>query len=232
MWTDFIPLLSQHLSDTKFVCPDLPGFGESSFNERLNSLEDVAEELSHFLKKYPKISLIGHSMGGYLMMELLKSKDLNIESLCFFNSSIFSDTKDKKEGRNKIIKFLEKNGHEVFVKSFFPGLFANPENHSALIGKLINLAIKSNTSKNLIRYMKLMRDRKDQSELLINSKISVHFIIGEKDASIPLNTSQKQIEIIKRSSQLILQNYAHMGMFESPKQCAESIINFIKERRT
>ncbi|MCK0146673.1 alpha/beta hydrolase [Arenibacter sp. F26102] len=54
------------------IAVDLPGFGDTELGEFVPGIENYAEAIAEFitLKKYTRVTLIGHSMGGQLAMQL------------------------------------------------------------------------------------------------------------------------------------------------------------------
>lgn len=59
--------LIQRISNTyRCIAVDLRGFGDSSYNRRFDSLEELADDLEHFLEalQIPSVYLVGWSAGG------------------------------------------------------------------------------------------------------------------------------------------------------------------------
>src|SRR5687768_5816833 len=63
--------------ETKYllIVPDLPGSGQSAFNESINSIEGYAEAILAVLdaEKILKATVIGHSMGGYITLAIAEN---------------------------------------------------------------------------------------------------------------------------------------------------------------
>jgi pimeloyl-ACP methyl ester carboxylesterase len=138
--------------------------------------------------------------------------------LGLFHSSAFADTEEKKLTRKKAIDFIKKNGTESFLKSSIPNLFAeetkkqNPE----LIEQLFELA-KNISAEALIQYYEAMILQPDRTSVLRTFQKPVLFIIGKYDNSVPLQYSLEQCYLPPVSVVHILQNSAHMGMWEEPE---------------
>lgn len=231
MWDGFIPKFSGLFKNYTFISLDLPGFGQSPISREINSLENVADSIADFLKSTNINSAIwiGHSLGAYVLMSLLRNNESMINGLCFFHSSIFEDKPEKKAQRNKVIEFISENGKETFIKSFIPNLFYSEKKDQlqAQIENSISQALQ-NSELSMLHYMEMMRDRADLSQLLKSSNFPVHFIAGRNDTSVPMDISEKQSKYIRRSSSLVIEDCGHMGMFEKPDLCSKSITTFIK----
>jgi pimeloyl-ACP methyl ester carboxylesterase len=74
-----------------------------------------------------QINLVGHSMGGYVCMEMLAQQPSRVSSLALVHSHVYADTPEKKLARSSIAKH-KSNGREEFINKFIPSLFANAIN--------------------------------------------------------------------------------------------------------
>src|SRR5687768_10076926 len=108
IWVDFIP----RLSDTfRVITVDLPGFGKSPSLQQPFTLAQVADTLSEFIakKNLRELAVIGHSLGGYVALELVNKQPSVCSSLILFHSTAYGDTPEKKESRSKVVDFVNKN---------------------------------------------------------------------------------------------------------------------------
>lgn len=229
LWRDF----ENHLaSEFRVISPDLPGFGESPLPTGQFSLEDIAEMLNQWTdeKELDHFTLIGHSLGGYIALAFAKKYPDKMDALGLFHSSVFADTDDKKDTRNKTIDFIKKNGIEAFIDNFVPNLFYK-ERHAELkeviekqkaVGNLTNPSAATN-------YMAAMRDRPDSSEFAKSFDKPALVIAGVHDASVPFNKSEEQASFFKNVSAHFLQETAHMGMFEREKETLIYVGEFLKK---
>lgn len=207
------------------IVPDLPGSGNSEMLDSECNLKDyadvvkaIADEVVFKNDLSKQICLMGHSMGGYITLAFAEKYPELLNSLGLFHSSAFADTEEKKLTRKKAIDFIKKNGTESFLKSSIPNLFAeetkkqNPE----LIEQLFELA-KNISAEALIQYYEAMILRPDRTSVLRTFQKPVLFIIGKYDNSVPLQSSLEQCYLPAVSVVHILQNSAHMGMWEEPE---------------
>ncbi|MEX0883212.1 MAG: alpha/beta hydrolase [Cyclobacteriaceae bacterium] len=213
----------------RVICPDLPGFGESPLPNKHFDLKEIATMLEIGLSKLEVSSpmVIGHSLGGYICLEMAANMGSGLAGLGLFHSSAFADEEEKKAVRNKTIEFVEKNGVEPFIRSFIPPLFA--ENNrlpcSDKIERLIMSGLKVKKS-SLIAYTQAMRDREDNLETLKNFKGRKLLICGEKDPAVPLDVSRKHKEAVNVFHEIA--DCGHMGMFEKKDQALNALLSFLK----
>lgn len=226
--------LSNELSEEfRIICPDLPGFGESPLPEDAFSLEDIGDSIVSWLKSLgiEQCIVIGHSLGGYIALEILKKHPDFTQSIGLFNSSAFADSEEKKANRNKLIEFIGKYGVEPFLKTFVPSLFytATAEKHQKTIEEISSkgLLIKPESVKN---YAAAMRDRQDSKALLEKYHDRILLIAGEYDQNVPLQKSKEMSVILDSGNAHIIPDSAHMSLFEQSDLCYEVLRNFLRKR--
>lgn len=233
IWQSQIDFLKPHF---RVIVPDIPGSGQSAFIPGAN-IETYAEiikliidnEAQSFpLQEAEELTIIGHSMGGYITMAFAEKYPQYLNSFGLFHSSAFADTDEKKEARRKAVEFIKKKGGYTFLKLTMPTLFAKtfteeyPEKISALIEKG-----KSFTNATLIQYYEAMINRPDRTAVLQNFNNPILFIMGEHDQAIPLQSGLQQCYLPVQSNVNILKRSAHMGMLEEKDKANNLLFNFI-----
>lgn len=224
----------------RLIIPDLPGSGKSLLvaNANIETYAVIIKELVN-IELSPAIqnggdlanvSLIGHSMGGYIALAFAEKYPQYLNSLGLFHSSAFADADEKKATRKKAIEFILENGALTFLKTSIPGLFNETfavENES-VISSLISKATNF-TDAALVQYYEAMIARPDRILVLKNFTKPVLFIIGEHDKAVPLQSSLEQCYLPAISHVHILENAAHMGMYEQTEKANMALINFLSE---
>ena len=146
MWDEFSEPFD---IDYRLIKIDLPGFGLSEIKKSI-SIKEMADTVIAVLKhlKIKKYILIGHSMGGYVSLEIAKKEHQNLLGFCLFHSHPFEDSADVKKKRLKAVDFIEEIGQEIYVKQLIPRLFKPDFNKSNdyLVAKLVYQASRGPVS--------------------------------------------------------------------------------------
>jgi len=223
------------------IIPDLPGSGKSVINNEEKNLatansqpltiEYYADCIKEILneEQIANCIIIGHSMGGYIALAFAEKYPENLMAFGLFHSTAYADSEEKKTIRKKSIEFINKHGASEFIKQSTPNLFSLvfKEKHPEIIEELIERYDNFN-ARSLVSYYETMMQRPDRTTVLQNSKKPVLFIIGEKDNAVPLDHSLKQSHLPQISYIHILEDAAHMGMFEETKRVNTLLLSFIK----
>jgi pimeloyl-ACP methyl ester carboxylesterase len=226
------PLLAGIEEKYTWILPDLPGSGRSAYNGSLASLSDYADLLMDIVsrEKVGGFVLIGHSMGGYISLAFAKAYPGRLLGLGLFHSSAYADSAEKKESRDKNIRFIQHNGAHLFIEQSVPGLFSDvfKTEHPEKIRKLIERYIYF-TPESLVSYLQAMKQRPDTTEILKKIAAPMLFIMGKEDKAVPLNDMLEQCHFPEISYIHILTQTAHMGMIENTILCKSIVDQFLDQ---
>lgn len=223
IWGVFANLLAQKC---QLFVPDLPGFGASELPTTPFSIDNVGEIMWQWLDsinvKNPVI--IGHSLGGYVTLAMTYQRAAEVAGFSLFHSTAKADTIEKKQNRDKVIAFVNKNGVAPFIETYVPGLFFNKENPAMREVYPIAYGTRQAT---LVAYAEAMRDRPSRRQVLDDFDKPVLIIAGEKDEIIPLDTLMDQAIQLRKGRLSILSDTGHMGMLESVNRSVEIVTQFV-----
>lgn len=219
-------MLGYSANASDIYCLNLPGFGGAPETHAL-SMDEMAAYIKEKLLELgiEKCLMIGHSMGGYVTLAFAKKYPDVLCGFGLFHSSALPDTEEKKGSRLKTIDFIERYGAENYSRALIPGLF----NASTEIGVMFSSfeIAKACTTSGLVKATQAMMTRDDNTSVLKNSKVPVLFVMGRKDALIPVEVTLNQVEMCDISQMEILEESGHMGMLEEPEKSANIIDSFI-----
>ena len=226
------PVLSGIEDKYHWILPDLPGSGQSVFNSGLTGLNDFSEIIPAIMEqeKIPQLVLIGHSMGGYISLAFAQNHPQKIMALGLFHSSAYADSDEKKESRDKNIRFIQKNGVVPFIGQAIPGLFSEnfKSRHPEEIGRLVS-RYANFTPDSLVQYLEAMKQRPATKGVLTSITKPVLFIMGEEDKAVPLKDALEQCHLPQIAYIHILTHSAHMGMLEETSLCNTILDRFLEQ---
>lgn len=227
LWEDFKQdLLEEHY---RVVTIDLPGFGSSGPLPEV-AIADYAEAVLAVLeeKKLSDVIVIGHSMGGYTALALAALAPERLKGIGLFHSHPYADTDEKKEARYNQIAFINRQGHQLYVKQLVPKLFppTYAQTNAFDLDKIIHRAARYSAD-GIIEGLKAMASRPDYSEVLRTFPKPVLFIVGEEDEAVPKEASEQQLALPARAHIHVLEKVGHMGMIEARRKTQLMVRQFV-----
>lgn len=219
MWE---PLSLTELPGTKLLI-DLPGHGKSPLTDpsEIPSMKCMADEVGRVLSllKIDEYRVLGHSMGGYVALELFANTPKGImkpSHITLLNSNCWSDSEAKQADRLRVAR-IAYTGKELFINEAIPNLFARPEEFQKEIVALKQEG-KAMTSEAIAYAALAMCIRADYTELVLKNPTRFKIIHGALDRLVMVD------ELIARLTPpaeqitpelIVIPNAGHMAHWEA-----------------
>lgn len=166
--------------DFASIAIDLPGFGQSSPLPRsaghLESFSHVVELVVKDLCLQKPI-LFAHSMGGYVLLEVLKRNKIALGGFVFCASRCTKDPEWKRIERRNFADILESGDVEIFLNNQTPNL----QNASVQVIDSIQRMIRRNISEFLPGLLRELADRPTRCGVLKQSSLPSLYLVGDLD---------------------------------------------------
>ncbi|CAM1341653.1 alpha/beta fold hydrolase [Tenacibaculum amylolyticum] len=224
MWKTVVETFS---NTHKIICVDLLGHGKSECVGYVHTMEEIAESVRTVVvaEKVSKLTLIGHSMGGYVALAYAEKYPETIEKLCLLNSTSQADSEERKTIRTRAIA-MAKTNYTALVSMSINNLFAS-ETHTRFKPQ-----IEENKKEALqtpvqgyIACTEGMKQRINREEVLISADFEKLIIAGEKDPVLSYNSIKKESERTK--TKLVTLSNGHMSHIENTAEVLEALRNFL-----
>jgi pimeloyl-ACP methyl ester carboxylesterase len=202
---------------------ELPGHGSSDVCHVLPpAIQSMVDEVFKVLDalRLESYSLVGHSMGGYVALEMKKHRS-QAEKVVLLNSNPWSDPPQKVKDRQRVASIVYK-AKDLFLREAIPNLFLDPNKYTNEVNSLIQEA--SSISPDAIAYASLaMSTRHDHSDPVISDTGSYFVIQGAGDKIV---SSEKMTSLLgSRSNYFLIKDAGHMAHIEQPTE----VIRILKE---
>ena len=224
MWNLQKDFLSKHF---RIIAPALPGFGESYNLKSLDSINEMAKTIFTYLdeKKINKFHLMGHSMGGMIVQEMVKIDGARINKLICFATGSIGDIPGRFESLEASIEKLKKEGIKETVKRIPPKWFV--EGNKAKYYYFCENAVKKTKEETACDALKAMKNWRGY-ENLKNIKNDTLIIWGDKDASYNFEQIETLNKHISNSKIEIFKGCCHNVHLEQPQKFNETVKNFLE----
>jgi len=228
MWRPWIPGFSEKY---QVVTIDLCGHGKTDSFLTPPSIATMAEAVYAVLKEIGvvKFVLVGHSMGGYVSVEVMNRYPNQVAGLCFFHSTAMADSEEKQDNRERAIKVVKAN-KQTFIQAAIPMLFSEPNRERCK--KEIALATKQAqiTNKSGVIYsLTAMKNRLDHRKLIEKHSSKVCYILGDSDPVLPVPAMLPESKLIKKENWIVLKDCGHMSHLEKPTLSLKSLNRVIEK---
>jgi pimeloyl-ACP methyl ester carboxylesterase len=190
----------------------------------ISNFSSVRELASDVLKKAPKkFSLLGHSMGGIVAMEIYSQEPNRIEKLILMDTNPKAELDEVKLKREPQIREVN-NGKllEVMRDEMKPNYLAESENKTSVLSVCMDMALNLGPDV-FINQSRALQSRLDQQNTIQSIKIPVLIMCGSEDKLCPVERHEMMHNMISDSDLKIINNAGHMPTLEQPRETTEVI---------
>ena len=223
MWSLQKEFLSKNF---RVISPALPGFGESYKAQSLNSINAIAKFVFKCLdeKKITEFHLIGHSMGGMIVQEMVKTSGDRIKKLICFATGSIGDIPGRFETMDTTRERLKKDGLKETVNRVPKKWFV--EGNKAKYYYLCEQAVKNISIQSADNALIAMKNWRGY-ENLKNIKQDTLIIWGDRDVSYNFDQVDTLKKNIPNSKLEIFKGCCHNVHLEEPQKFNEIVKNFL-----
>ena len=190
----------------------------------ISNFSSVSELASDVLKKAPKsFSLLGHSMGGIVAMEIYSQEPKRIEKLILMDTNPKAELDEVKLKREPQIKEVNKGKLlEVMRDEMKPNYLAESENKRSVLNVCMDMALTLGPDV-FINQSRALQSRLDHQNTIQSIKIPVLIMCGSEDKLCPVERHEMMHNMISDSDLIIINNAGHMPTLEQPRETTEVI---------
>ena len=190
----------------------------------ISNFSSVRELASDVLKKAPKkFSLLGHSMGGIVAMEIYSQEPNRIEKLILMDTNPKAELDEVKLKREPQIREVNKGKLlEVMRDEMKPNYLAESENKTSVLNVCMDMALNLGPDV-FINQSRALQSRLDQQNTIQSIKIPVLIMCGSEDKLCTVERHEMMHNMISDSDLKIINNAGHMPTLEQPRETTEVI---------
>ena len=204
----------------------LPGFGESSSAQSLDSINQMAQFVIDILeeKKIQKFNLLGHSMGGMIVQEITKIIGDRVNKLICFATGSIGEIPGRFETIDETRNKLKKDGIDISFSRVPKKWFVKGDrDKNYYLCKNAVKGVSLETADNALIAMKNWSG----IDSLKNIKNETLIVWGDKDTSYNFQQVDTLNKNIKNSVLEIFENCSHNVHLEKPNEFNILVEKFI-----
>jgi 3-oxoadipate enol-lactonase len=222
-----------NLSDTfRVLTPDLRGHGDSESGDKPHSMEQLAQDCFDFTSALGirnPFRVCGLSMGGYIVMGMLRLHPERLAAVILTATRSAADTPEARTNRQKTTRLVQEHGTSPIISSMLPRLLSpqTTDNRPDLVNQVhdIMVSIKAST---VIKDLKGLMTRPDSTSYLAALSKPVLIIHGADDQIVPLAEAQSLQQTIPNAQLAVLPDAGHLPNLEQPELFNIAVRNFLK----
>ena len=230
-WLPVVEFLSSRYF---LITPDLRGHGDSGLGEGPATMAKHAADVARIMTAagVDRASIIGASIGGYVIFELWRRIRERISALVLCNTKAGTDSPQARAGRLQTAQDVLETGTEVFFEGMLGKLLGESTRSSRpdLVDGALRMMRKM-SPEDVAEVQRGMADRVDSVPTARTIDVPTLIITGDEDmvTGVPEATVMKQS--IRGSDMKVIEKAGHYSPWEQPQEVGRQLRSFLDCRR-
>jgi pimeloyl-ACP methyl ester carboxylesterase len=177
----------------------------------------------------PRFALAGHSMGGYIALEVMRQAPERVAKLALLDTAARADAPEQTERRRQQIAIAAGGKMQAIVDLQFPNLVHPARRNDAALRRACDLMAEETGAQAFIRQQNAIIGRPDSRPSLAAIRCPTMVLVGEQDAVTPLERSQEMAAAIAGARLVVVPECGHMCVLEQPARLVQEMVRWLGE---
>ncbi|TQF39860.1 alpha/beta hydrolase [Bradyrhizobium sp. UNPF46] len=210
------------------VVPALWRFGPVMIANHIrdDSMADIAARV--LSEAPPRFALAGHSMGGYIALEIMRQAPERVAKLALINTQARPDTPEATTRRRGLMERARRGELRAIREESFPELVHPSRRDDAEILKLVHAQDEDVGVEGYLRQQTAIIARVDSRPTLATITCPTLVLTGDADNTIPNAFSKEMAEGIAGARLAILERCGHLPQAEQPEATARALTEWLR----
>ncbi len=215
----------------RVICPDQRGFGGSRLGHDDPSLDEVADDVVAMLdaRKVDSFVLGGLSMGGYVVMALLRRHPDRVRALVLADTKATSDSTEAAANRLRIADQVVADGSaQVVLDELLPKLVgATTKESRPLVFGRVKALVERAPVYAVAWAQRAMAERPDSTETLRGVSVPTLVVVGAEDEISPPAEAEAIAAVVPGATLVTIPASGHLTSVEAPDEFNAALAGFL-----
>ncbi len=194
---------------------------------RDDTMAAIARRILHSAP--PRFALAGHSMGGYIALEILRQAPERVVKLALLDTAATPDTPEKTEQRHRLIA-LARQGKLAEVQDLLWPFWVHPAfKDDAQLRDIARRMAAQVGAESFVRQQAAIMSRPDSRPGLAAIRCPTLVLVGDADQLTPPARSEEIAAAIPGARLVVLKDCGHMCAMERPEQTTAALIEWLEK---
>ena len=179
----------------------------------------------------PTFALCGHSMGGYVCLELIRRAPERVRALALVNTSARPDTPEQRQARLDATHLAQRGRFVGVSRRFFPRLVAERARDDAGLLATVQAMAAEVGAEEFVTQQDLILSRPDSRPDLGQIACPTLVVSGREDQVTSAALSVEMYEQIPHGDLHLLSDCGHLAPLERPQRLAQLLKSVLEDAK-
>ncbi len=213
IWREQVAALAQ---SAEVRCLGFAGF---------NSIEAMA---AHVLETAPPaFSLVGHSMGARVALEVVRQAPASVRRLALLDTGVHAVRDGEQAKREALLELARQGGMGALAGRWLPPMLHPDHVTDGALMAVLTAMVERHTADEFAGQIRALLARPDASAQLGRIACPVLLGVGREDAWSPLAQHQVMAERIPKATLVVFEYSGHMAPLEAPEAVTSALLYWL-----
>lgn len=190
---------------------------------------DMATIARRILAEAPlRFALAGHSMGGYIILEMFRQAPERVARLALLNTSARPETPEASDRRRDLIAEVKAGGYHKVMEGLF-GKFVHPSRaYDADLRKIVFDMADDVGPDAFVWQLEAIMTRADSRPTLAQIKCPTLVLTSDTDNMVPVEASVEMAAAIPGAKFVKIPDCGHLPQLEKPDAMSEALLDWLE----
>jgi pimeloyl-ACP methyl ester carboxylesterase len=179
-----------------------------------SSIEAMAQHVLHVAP--PSFAVAGHSMGGRVALEIIRTAPQRVSALALLNTSVHPVREGELQGRGQLLRIAAEQGMNALAREWLPPMMGSDVNRAAELMPRLAAMIERCTVTDFAEQTRALLHRPDALAVLPRVSVPTLLLSGSDDSSAPVSQHQTMQRRIPHATLFEIHAAGHMAPAERP----------------
>lgn len=215
----------------RVITPDLRGHGGSDAPHHPITMATYADDMVAIIDHLGigAVTLAGLSMGGYVVMEMLRRHRDRVRAVMFLSTRMTPDSEVGKRARDDMVRLAREEGAGAVADKLLPDMLTEQTRaQNPGLTAFVRAIMASASVDGIVAALAALRDRPDSSATLQALDLPTLILAGSEDTVTPPADAEAMHAAVQGSRLETIPYAAHLLNLEQPESVNELLLSFLQ----
>lgn len=175
-----------------------------------------------------RFALAGHSMGGYIILEMFRQAPERVARLALLNTSARPEAPEVSERRRALIAQVRAGGYHAVIDSLFTNFVHPSRTGDAALKKIVFDMADDVGPDTFVWQLEAITGRIDSRPTLATIKCPTLVLTSDTDNMVPTDASTEMANSIPGAKLVRLPDCGHLTQLEKPQAVTDALLDWLE----
>lgn len=175
------------------------------------------------------LHLVGHSMGGYVALEIMRTAPQRVTKLALLNTHARPDSAESTENRRRLMALAERD-FEGVIQALMPRLMTPAHARDPALAGIISSMALAVGKEAFLRQEDAIIGRVDSRPHLKDIRVPTLVVAGRHDQLMPVDMLEELARGIAGAELAVIEDCGHMASMEQPREVIRLVRRWVTGR--